>query len=41
MVDDFVEEYKVKYHEEGPKAFWDLLMEKGDPFSTRQYLTNW
>lgn len=41
MVDDFVEEYRLKFHEDGPKAFWDLLQEKGDAYSVRQYLTNW
>jgi hypothetical protein len=41
MVDDFVQEYRIKYHQEGPKAYWDLLQEKGDAYSVRQYLSNW
>ena len=41
MVDDFVEEYRLKYQEEGPTAFWELLQTKGDAYSVRQYLTEW
>lgn len=39
MVNDLIQPYLDTYNKESPKAFWKMLMEKGDKHTVRSYLT--